>query len=390
MTTGPHAVHGMGHELADPDWPPLTAAELATVLAGGLGGAGAGHRPVITWRSPRPMSAAALIRYGPLTVFVKRHHVNVRDPGQLAAEHALAAHLRSRGVPVPAFLTAPDGQSVLRRGQFCYEAQEAAAGIDLYRAAVSWSPYRSRGHAYAAGAALARLHLAAAGFPLPARPAAVLMNSCQIITAPDPDTEVARLAGARPALAAYLAERSWPRDFTQVLVPLIRVAAPRLAAVPGQWGHGDWHPSNLTWTSAAPDAQVAGVLDLGLANRTSAVHDLALALERAVVSWLDLPDTGTARADLAAAAAILDGYTSVRPLAPAESAALPAVLPVVHLEYALSEVDYFTGVVASPANADLAYAYLVGHARWFGQPEGAALRAFVAAHLSRQAGASGR
>ena len=389
MTTEPHAVHGMGRELADPDWPPLTSGELAEVLGALLGPGGAG-RPAVIWHSPRPMSAAALVRYGPLTIFVKRHHVSVRDPGQLAAEHALAIHLRSRGVPVPAILAAPGGPSVLRRGEFCYEAQEAAAGIDLYRDAVSWSPYRSNGQACAAGAALARLHLAAADFPLPARPAAVLMNSCQVITAPDPHAEVARLVSARPALAAYLAQRSWPRDFTQVLAPLIRAAAPRLAALPGQWGHGDWHPSNLTWTSAAPDAQVAGVLDLGLANRTSAVHDLALALERTVVSWLDLPDTGTARADLASAAALMDGYASVRPLAPAEAAALPAVLPVVHLEYALSEVDYFTGVAASPANADLAYTYLVGHARWFGQPEGAALLAFVAGHLSRQAGASGR
>ena len=40
---------------------------------------------------------------------------------------------------------------------------------------------------------------------------------------------------------------------------------------------------------------MAGIFDFGLANRTFAVHDLALALERAVVSWLDLPETGTAQ-----------------------------------------------------------------------------------------------
>jgi Ser/Thr protein kinase RdoA (MazF antagonist) len=111
------------------------------------------------------------------------------------------------------------------------------------------------------------------------------------------------------------------------------------------------------------------------------VHDLALALERAVVSWLDLPETGTATADLAAAAVLLDGYQTVRPLTGAEAAALPLLLPVVHVEYALSEVDYFTGVAVSPelgpANADLAYEYLIGHARWFGQPPGAALLRFL-------------
>jgi Ser/Thr protein kinase RdoA (MazF antagonist) len=102
------------------------------------------------------------------------------------------------------------------------------------------------------------------------------------------------------------------------------------------------------------------------------------------VSWLDLPETGTARADLAAAAVLLDGYQTVRPLSGAEAAALPAVLPVVHLEYALSEVDYFTSVAHSTANADLAYFYLVGHARWFGQPDGAELLEFLRQHLRRQ------
>src|SRR5208337_480833 len=383
----------MGRELAEPGWPPLTDDELRGVLGRAGDPGGLGRQPVVTWRSPRPMSAAALVRHGDATVFVKRHHLSVRTPAQLAAEHAFAGHLRMRAQPVPAVLRLADGQgvqSVLRRGDFCYEAHQVANGVDLYRDAVSWSPYASLGHAYAAGAALARLHLAAADFDLPARPAAVLMNSCQVISAADPPAAVNRLVTARPALAAYLAGRRWPADFEACLAPLIRDAAPLLAALPSQWGHGDWHPSNLTWTSAAPDALVAGIFDFGLANRTYAVHDLALALERAVVSWLDLPETGTATADLAAAAVILDGYQTVRPLSGAEVAALPRLLPVVHLEYALSELDYFTGVAVSPAHADLAYEYLTGHARWFGQPPGATLLGFLAEHLRAYRPSPGR
>jgi hypothetical protein len=34
------------------------------------------------------------------------------------------------------------------------------------------------------------------------------------------------------------------------------------------------------------------VFDLGLSNRTFAVHDLAVALERSTVDWLDLAGTG--------------------------------------------------------------------------------------------------
>ena len=209
------------------------------------------------------------------------------------------------------------------------------------------------------------------------------MNSCQVITAPAPLQTAAALVAQRPALASYLAGRHWEDHFEAILTPLIATAAPLLAALPSQWGHGDWHPSNLTWTSSAPDARVAGIFDFGLANRTSAVHDLALALERAVVSWPGLHRGGTAAADPAAAAFLLDGYQTVRPLTGAEAAALPVILPVAHVGYALSEVDYFTSVAVSADGADLAYEYLVGHAWWFGQPPGAALLGFLAAHLRR-------
>jgi Ser/Thr protein kinase RdoA (MazF antagonist) len=380
-------VHGMGKDLVAPDWPPLTDDEVRVVLAAypACGDGRAGSQPAVTWRSPRPMSAAGLVRCGAgggppeRCVFVKRHHAAVRSTAQLVTEHALATYLRLRGVPVPSVLRDADGATVAEHGEFRYEVHEVADGVDLYRDAVSWSPFTSSGHARAAGAALARLHDAAAAFPLPERPAAPLLTSCAIVAADPagpagPVGAVARFAAGLPALGRYLSTRDWRADVAEYLRAPIEAAAPLLAALPRQWGHGDWHPSNLTWTGAGPDAAVAGVLDLSLANRTLAVHDLATALERATVSWLDLDETGHAAADLDAADALLDGYESVRPLAGPEAAALAAVLPVVHVEYALTEVEYFAGIVASPANADLAYdAYLLGHARWFAGPDGAVL-----------------
>ena len=405
-------VHGMGKELTLPDWSPLTSAEVHTVLARYPRAPG---EEMITWRSPRPMSAAGLIRLGGADLFVKRHHVRVRTLAQLAVEHAFIGHLRARGIPAPAVLRAADGATATQYGDFVYEVHELASGLDVYRDALSWTPYASLGHARAAGAALARLHEAADRFSLPARAPAVLTGGCEIIVSNDPLAEIKWLAGCRPGLAGYLDGRAWPDDLTRDVLPAIRRAAPLLAGLPRQWGHGDWHPSNLTWSSAGPDAAVAGVFDFGLANRTFAVHDLAMALERATVSWLDLgeadtadpdladPDLadlagpagaavdradpdgavpGRAEADLDAIDAFLDGYESVRPLTPAEAAALPEVFPVVHVEYALSEVEYFASVVSSPANADLAYdGYLLGHAAWFATPAGAA----VLDHLRRRA-----
>jgi len=119
---------------------------------------------------------------------------------------------------------------------------------------------------------------------------------------------------------------------------------------------------------------VAAAFDFGLANRAFAVYDLAMALERSTIAWLDLAESGQAAADLDAIDALLDGYESVRPLSPAETAALAEVLPVVHVEYALSELEYFADVVDSAANADLAYeGYLLGHAGWFSTAAGTAV-----------------
>ena len=394
---GPTAglVHGMGKELVEPDWVPLTGDEVSAVLAryevpsghGPAAGetlpaAAPGSGTVVAWSSPRPMSAAGLVRHGTGTVFVKRHHVRVRSAAQLAAEHAFATHLRAAGQPVPAVWRTAAGRTVVSEGGFVYEVHEVAAGIDLYRDAMSWTPFASTGHAHSAGATLARLHQAAAGFTRPARPPAVLTSSCDVITAADPLAEVGAIARRRPGLARYLAGRDWRGDLAREHLPVIRRAAPLLGGLERQWGHGDWHPSNLTWDSTGPDAEVVAVFDFGLANRTFAVHDLAVALERSMIGWLDLAETGQAGVDTAGVDALLDGYQAVRPLSPAEARALPEVLPVVHLEYALSEVEYFADVVASPGLADLAYdAYLIGHTRWFAGPDGAAMLG----HLRRRA-----
>jgi Ser/Thr protein kinase RdoA (MazF antagonist) len=372
-------VHGMGKAPVEPDWPPLTGEEVSALLARyDLPGGAA----VLRWHSPRPMSAAALVHCGGTEVFVKRHHKLVRTAAQLSAEHALADHLRALGVAVPAVLRLPGGGSTTESGDYVYEVHALARGADVYRDVLSWEPFLSVRHAAAAGAALAGFHQASASFGRPARPPAVLTNSCAVITAADPLAAVGRLAARRPGLAGYLDRRNWREDLTRYHLPAIRQVAPLLPGLERLWGHGDWHPSNLTWTSAAPDAGVAAVIDLGLANRTFAAHDLAVAIERSAVAWLDLASTGQAAVDTPAVDALLDGYQGVRSLTRAELAGVAGLLPVVHLEYALSEVEYFAGVVRSPENADLAYdGYLIGHTSWFTGPDGQALLS----HLQRRA-----
>ena len=112
------------------------------------------------------------------------------------------------------------------------------------------------------------------------------------------------------------------------------------------------------------------MIDFGLADRTNAVHDLAQAIERNIVEWLDL-EQGAANEDAVRVhfdhlEALLAGYESVRRLTEQEAAALAPMTALCHAEFALTEADYFRGVLHSDEKARLASRdYLVGHARWF-------------------------
>ncbi len=79
---------------------------------------------------------------------------------------------------------------------------------------------------------------------------------------------------------------------------------------------------------------------------------------------------------------LLEGYLGARRLSASERAALPAILPIVHLGFALTEIDYFHGITHSPDNADLAYReFLLGHCGWFLQPTGRELLAHLGERL---------
>ncbi|MDQ0584766.1 phosphotransferase enzyme family protein [Streptomyces rishiriensis] len=359
-----HLAHGLGTDPVEPDWAPLTDDEVTDVV-------GVGAR--VMWRSPRPLSAAAVVERDGRRLFVKRHHVRVRSPEGLAEEHAFLRHLREHGAPVVEVLDAAV------RGTWTYEVHSTGAGEDLYRDALSWSPFRSPTHATAAGEALARLHLAARGFDAPRRQAQPLVASFTVFAAQDPWDALERYVHERPQLASGLGAFPWREDTRRVLLPLHERLAPHLPGLEPLWTHNDWHASNLLWDR---DGQVRTVLDFGMSDRTTAVHDLATAIERNTVQWLR-PGYPVREDDVIA---LVDGYRSVRPLSPAESAALPELLPLVHAEFALSELGYFHGVTRSASNTRLAYDYCMGHAEWFAGEAGRHLLNLVARAVGAERG----
>jgi Ser/Thr protein kinase RdoA (MazF antagonist) len=378
MTSSPKA-HGMDGTLVAPDWPPLTLTELHPLLAQfpALG------EPVrILFGSPRPLSAAAVVATRNARVFIKRHHRSVRDHEGLLEEHRILAHLFAHCAAVPRVLAADSEETAIAIGDWTYEVHEIPVGFDLYEDAISWTPFRSEAHAYSAGQALARLHLAAQGFAAPPRKPRPLVASFTIFAASDPAPAMASYLAARPSLAERAAVHSCANQALELLAPFHADLLPSLPSLAPLWTHNDLHASNLFWSTAGPDAdqtaRATAIIDFGLADRTNAVHDIANAIERNIVEWLVLvndpahPDSVPVHND--DLEALLDGYESVRPLSNAESAALGPMTALCHAEFALSEADYFLGVLHSEEKAAMAYdGWLIGHARWFHSESGRTL-----------------
>jgi Ser/Thr protein kinase RdoA (MazF antagonist) len=378
-----HLVHGMGVDPVEPDWPALTHEELAEVLRAypetGLGARSGGDISVL-WLSPRPLSAAALVHTPAGTFFAKRHHNTVRPAASLREEHAFLIHLRAHAAPVVRVLTDQDGGTVHERGPWTYEVHTVGEGQDLYRDAISWSPFADVDHARAAGAALARLHVAAQGFDAPRRGPAPLIAGFSVFAAEDPIAAVEDYAAARPAVAAELAERpQWSEEFECWHLPFHERLRPHIAELEPLWAHGDFHASNLLWR----DGHVSSVIDFSLCDRAYAVHDLATAIERNAVEWVELDAKGAAAVHVEAARALISGYLQERELSDAERAALPDLLALCHVDYALSEIDYFRGATGSAANTELAYRYLVDHTAWFAGPVGSELLEAIREELAR-------
>jgi Ser/Thr protein kinase RdoA (MazF antagonist) len=190
-----------------------------------------------------------------------------------------------------------------------------------------------------------------------------------LLRAPDPLAALRAQLPQRPGLADYLRGRDWPRELTRALAPWHATLPTRLQREPTLWTHNDWHVSNLCWSDAGPQAQVSAALDFGLASPTCAAFDLATAIERNAIAWLDPPTQRAAHVDTAQA--LLAGYREAAPFSAAQAHLLADLLPLVHLDFALSEVEYFHAITRSAADTRLAYEdFLLGHASWFESSQG--------------------
>lgn len=367
--------HGIDGTLVEPDWPPLALNEARTLL---------NHYPDrfaplgILSLSPRPFSAASVVETRSGKVFIKRHHRAVRDREGLLEEHRFIAHLREHGAPVPRVIEAYSGLTAIQLNDWTYEVHETPRGMDLYGEAISWTPFFSVAHARSAGRMLAKLHLASQGYAAPSRKAQPLIASFNIFAAGNPASAMEQYLDARPALSSDPETRTHCARALELLAPFHEQLRPLLPALTPLWTHNDLHGSNLFWSDATNNAEAVAIIDFGLSDRTNAVHDLAHAIERSMVGWLSLVQEPGRPEDVPVHLdhlfALLQGYEQVRSLSCEEAAALAPMTALCHAEFALTEADYFLGVLHSREKTEIATAgYLVSHARWFHSAAGQGL-----------------
>jgi Ser/Thr protein kinase RdoA (MazF antagonist) len=376
--TAPPKVHGLDGSFVQPDWPYLTLQEVDQLLRGFPAAEKA--QALLTY-SPRPFSAASVVSTPHGKVFVKRHHVSVRSETDLLEEHHLLEYLHRRDPIVVAPLADAAGKTVSSTSEWTYEVHPFAPGVDVYEEAHSWTPFLGGTHARNAGRALARLHAASSGYTAAARRTPTLVTSFTIFAQENPWPQLASYVDERPKLHEYLNNYDWRNEIQLASAAFHGNLRPYLSSFQPLWTHNDFHASNLFWSDATPQAEVSAIIDFGLADRTNAIHDIAAAIERNAIRWLEI-DTPAEVVHYQHIDAFLAGYESVRALSQPEASAIGALLPLVHAEFALSETDYFIRILNSPEKADVAYkTFLLGHANWFSAEAGKRLMD----HLSRWA-----
>ncbi len=330
--------------------------------------------------SERPYSAASLVRTNQQDLFVKKRSTRWRTVADLQREHKLIDHLVRKGFPTPAVLRTADGETVVCTDEWLYEAHYRAEGEDTYRESHSWQPFASVAHARSAGATLARFHAAVGDCHIrTARPVAPMLAQFALAFNADLIEAVEKLAAQLPALQRFLQERSWRAEIEQVYAPFYSRVHQQLACLPRCCTHGDWHANNLFFA----DNEVSAVIDFHLSDYGCRIYDLAVAIDRNAVLWLDILAGGSNGVRYDILAALLDGYLEAGSLTKMEREILPDLLAIHQLDLALTNIAYYEGVEGDRSRAVWAYeAYLLEHTRRYAASWGDKLRKWLRQYLT--------
>lgn len=364
--------HGMGTTLEDKDWAHISLVELTTLqrfyfsLKGDIN---------IVWRSPRPFSSAAIIDvvpenelnpYTTASYFIKRSHRSFRTAKDILQEHAVIQHLASKAIPVSVLMSSDEGKTALEIGDWTYEVHKKAQGFDLYAEQQSWTAFFYPEHAAKAGGLLAKLHVAMLNFSEQHnRSAHYLVSNQKLLQSENIVDAIQSRIETSPELSQYFQNKVFDQAFLDRITSSHQQIKKTLQQATPIWTHNDLHASNLLWSEQSASAEISTVFDFGLADRNSAVYDLAIAIERNFIDWLSLENATEIAIDEAGLTAFLKAYFSEIHVQE-DFSVLPELLKIVHLDFAFSELEYFVGITKNEKHADAAYYdWMIGHIDWF-------------------------
>ena len=242
-----------------------------------------------------------------LTLYEKRV-----DPAELPWFLGLMEHLAGRGIVCPQPVRARDGNALRR---LC----DRHAAITTFLPGV-W-PRRVRPeHCAPVGGALAALHMAGADYAPTRRNALGPAGWAPLLA-----RSLAGADGVQPDLGAELT------------TALARILAHWQPALPIGHIHADLFPDNVFFL----DGRLSGLIDFYFAATDILAYDIAVCLN----AWCFEPDFSF---NVTKSLALLTAYGSVRPLLPAERAALPVLCQGAALRFALTRLYDW---VNTPADA---------------------------------------
>lgn len=330
--------------------------------------------------SRRPYGAGTLLETTEGAYYLKKRPGGFRHPADIRWRHRVIEHLSTAGFPTPRPVPNESGDTLTETGEFSYELYEAAVGEDLYQDFHSWMPPTRARHARAAGETLARLHAALDDFPLEGvtlpgdSPMTPMSARFDLAWAPDLTAAVERRIEAAPALAGFFSEVPWKQDISALYADWHQRLLGYLPEVKPAVTHGDWHVNNLLFDGDT----VSSAIDFHLCDVSFRMYDLAVALDRNGIPWLEILDGDPEAVRWDVLEELIRGYSSVLPLSHAEVELLTALLPVHQLDLAISNVEYYLAHEGNRERADWAYhVYLLGHARHFLTAPGGGILSFL-------------
>lgn len=360
--------HGMGTELEAKDWAHISLRDLTQLQTHYV--ELQGHIEIL-WHSPRPFSSALLLTVNNATFFVKRSHQSFRSVHDLLQEHALIQYLAKHAIPVAELLFSTQQLSAVGIADWSYEVYQHAKGQDIYANQMSWKPFFYPQHASKTGQLLAQLHQVVQDFsPQQGRDARYLVSNQCLLESDDMVDAIHQRIQSSPKLRQYFAKRVLDTVLLQRIAQIHGQIQPAMQRAAKIWTHNDLHSSNLFWSDASAHAEISTVIDFGLCDRNSALYDLAVTIERNFIDWLALPFGKQIAIDWAGLQAFMQAYLADNPMLP-DLDILPELLKIVHVDFALSELEYFIGISKNVKHADAAYEdWLIAHTAWFCSAQG--------------------